>query len=88
VGFFAGYLKNLGTTEKPVGPFYGMATDIGMIYKLSPQLIYNYKNFMFGWEMSWTTAAYGDIDYTDFGKIINTENVTNFRNMISVAYNF
>jgi hypothetical protein len=38
--------------------------------------------------MSWTTAAYGDIDYTNFGKIKNAENVTNFRNMLSVAYNF
>jgi hypothetical protein len=88
VGFFAGYLKNLGTSDNPVGPFYGMATDIDMIYKISPQLIYNYKNFMFGWEMSWTTAAYGDIDYTDFGKIKNAKNVTNFRNMLSVVYNF
>jgi hypothetical protein len=88
VGFFAGYLKNLGTSEQPVGPFYGQATDIDMVYKISPQLIYTYKNFMFGWEMSWTTAAYGDIDYTNFGKIKNAENVTNFRNMISVAYNF
>lgn len=88
VGFFAGYLKNLGTSDNPVGPFYGMATDIDMVYKISPQLIYTYKNFMFGWEMSWTTAAYGDIDYTNFGKIKNAENVTNFRNMLSVAYNF
>jgi len=87
-GMFAGYLKNLGTGEQPVGPFYGMATDIGMIYKISPQLIYTFKNFMFGWEMSWTTAAYGDIDYSDFGKVKNAENVTNFRNMLSVAYNF
>jgi len=87
-GFFAGHLKNLGTSDKPVGPFYGMATDIDMVYKISPQLIYTYKNFMFGWEMSWTTAAYGDIDYTNFGKIKNAENVTNFRNMLSVAYNF
>lgn len=88
VGMFAGYLKNLGTSDEPVGPFYGMATDIDRIYKISPQLIYTFKNFMFGWELSWTTAAYGDIDYNDFGKIKNAGNVTNFRNMVSVAYNF
>lgn len=88
VGLFAGHLKNMGTSQQPVGPFYGFATDIDMIYKISPQLIYSYKNFMFGWEMSWTTAAYGNIDYNDFGKIKNAENVTNFRNMISVAYKF
>jgi hypothetical protein len=88
VGFFAGYLKNLGTTDAPVGTFYGMATDIDAIYKLSPQIIYTWKNLMLGWELSCTTAAYGDIDLTDNGRIKNTEKVTNYRNMVSVAYSF
>ncbi len=88
VGFFAGYLKNMGTSDDIVGPIYGFATDIDVMYKVSPQLIYTYKSFMLGWEMSWTTAAYGDIDYSDSGKVKNTEKVTNFRNMISIAYKF
>jgi len=88
VGFFAGYLKNFGTSENPVGPLYGFSPDIDMIYKVSPQLIYTYKNFMFGWEMSLTTAAYGDNDLSDKAKVINTDNVSNFRNMLSIAYNF
>ena len=88
VGFYAGYLKNLGTSEDAVGPLYGFAIDVDMVYKISPQLIYTYKNFMFGWELSWTTAAYGENDYNDFAKVKNTENVTNFRNMLSVAYKF
>ncbi len=87
-GLFAGYLKNLGTSEVPIGPFYGMATDIDMIYKISPQVIYTYKNLILGWELSMTTAAYGDLDFNDYGKIKNAENVTNFRNMLSVAYSF
>jgi hypothetical protein len=90
VGFYGGYLKNFGTSENPVGPFYGMplSSEIGFIYKISPQLIYTYKNFMFGAEISWTTAAYGTTDYNNKGKVIDTENVTNFRNMISIAYKF
>ncbi len=88
VGFYAGYLKNLGTSDDPEGALYGMATDIDMITKISPQLVYNFKNFMFGWELSWTTAAYGDNDPSDKGKVINVENVTNFRNMLSIAYKF
>jgi len=87
-GFFAGYLKNLGTSENPVGPLYGFATNVDMVYKLSPQLIYTYKNFMFGWELSWTTAAYGDNDFNDKAKVKDAENVTNFRNLLSVAYKF
>lgn len=88
VGLFVGHLKNLGTSENSVGALYGFYPDIDMIYKISPQLIYTYKNFMFGWEMSLTTAAYGENDLTDKAKVINTENVSNFRNMISIAYNF
>ena len=88
LGFFAGYLKNMGTNETPVGPFYGLATDVDQMYKFSPQLIYTYKNFMFGWEVSATTAAYGQINLEDKGRVIITENVTNYRNLISVAYNF
>ncbi len=87
-GIFAGYLKNLGTSQPPLDSFYGMATDVDMIYKISPQIIFNHKNLMVGWELSMTTAAYGEIDYADSGKVTNTENVTNFRNMMSVAYNF
>jgi hypothetical protein len=88
VGLYLGYLKNLGTSENPVGDIYGFSADIDMIYKISPQLIYTYKNFMFGWEMSLTTAAYGENDLNDKAKVTNTDNVSNFRNMISVAYNF
>lgn len=88
VGLFAGYLKNFGTSEESVGPIYGFATDADWMSRISPQLIYNYKNFMFGWEISITSAAYGTNDFDDKGKIWDTETVTNFRNMIGIAYKF
>ncbi len=88
VGIFAGYLKNMGTSEAPLNIIYGMATDIDNIYKISPQLIYTKENFMLGYELSMTTAAYGDVNYSDYAKVVNTESVTNFRNMVSVAYSF
>lgn len=89
-GMYGGYLKNMGTLENPVGPFYGMpnASEIDFIYKISPQLVYNYKNFMFGGELTWTTAGYGKIDLADKANITDIENVTNFRTMISAAYKF
>jgi hypothetical protein len=43
---------------------------------------------MFGCELSWTTAGYGETDMANKAKVINTKNVTNFRNMISIAYKF
>ncbi|MBN2637131.1 MAG: hypothetical protein JXR61_12745 [Prolixibacteraceae bacterium] len=86
--FFAGYLKNFGTSENITGPIYGFASNADMMYKLSSQLFYNYKNFMFGVELSLTTVAYGENDYNNKGKVENTENVTNLRNMIAIAYKF
>ena len=88
VGLFAGYLQNMGATESPVGEFYAFAPEVKFMTKISPMLIYTYKDFMIGAEIGWTTAAYGEIDRADFGKVKNTENITNFRNMLSVAYNF
>lgn len=87
-GLYAGYLKNFGTSENPVGPIYGFTTDADMMFKISPQLIYTFKNFVFGWEISTTSVAYGTHDFNDKAKVKNTEMVTNFRNMISVAYKF
>jgi hypothetical protein len=87
-GLYAGCLKNLGTSEVPVGAFYGMGTNIDMIWKISPQLIYTFKNLTLGWELSITTAAYGDIDHANYGKIKDPRDVTNVRNMASIAYSF
>jgi hypothetical protein len=88
VGLFAGYLQNMGATESVIGEIYALAPDVKYMAKISPMLIYTYKNFMVGAEIGWTTAAYGDIDRNDYGKVKNAESVTNFRNMLSVAYNF
>ncbi len=95
-GLFAGYLKNLGTSENIVGTVYGFATDADWMAKISPQLIYTYQNFMFGWELSLTTVAYGINENDNKGKV-NTDKslfegknmtATNFRNMLSIAYKF
>lgn len=87
-GLFAGFLKNMGTSKNPVGSLYGFATNAAWITKVSPQLIYTYKNFMIAGELSLTTVAYGENDYQDKAKVKNAEKVTNFRNMISIAYKF
>ena len=81
-------VKRVAVLENPAGDIYGFATNLDMAYKISPQLIYTYKNFMFGWEISLNTAAYGTNNLNDKAKVINTENVSNFRNMVSIAYNF
>jgi hypothetical protein len=87
-GIFAGQLKNFGASENNVGEIYAMAPDVDTMFKVSGLLSFNYKNFMVGAELSWNTAAYGDIDKSDFAKVKNAQKVTAFKNMIAVAYNF
>ena len=88
IGLFCGYMKNLGTTENPEGPFYARGADVDYAWRISPQLTYKYKNFMLGWEPEITTAAYGTINYNDKGKVENAEPVTNFRNLLTLFYFF
>ncbi len=88
VGVFAGYMKNFGTSENPVGPFYARGSDVAYAYRISPQLVYKYKNFMLGFEPEITTAAYGTIDYNDKGKVKDAEEVTNVRGLVTLFYFF
>lgn len=89
VGLYVGHLKYLGLSDNQVNDtFYGEANDMDQLFFVSPKLVFNYKNFMFGCEMMVSTAQYGEIDFNDKSKVINTEGVTNFRNLVSVAYKF
>lgn len=87
-GFFAGYMKNFGTSENPIGPFYARGADVAYAYRIAPQLVYKYKNFMLGLEEEITTAAYGTIDYNDKGKVKDAEGVTNYRSLVTLFYFF
>ena len=88
VGLFAGYMKNFGTSENPIGPFYARGADVDYAYRIAPQLVYKYKNFMLGFEEEITTAAYGTIDYNDKGKVKDAEGVSNFRSLVTLFYFF
>jgi len=88
VGILAGYMKNLGTSENPVGPFYARGSDVDVCYRLAPQLTWKVKNFMASWEPEITSASYGTIDYADLGKVKNAEFVTNFRSLFTIFYLF
>jgi hypothetical protein len=87
-GLFAGHLKNMGTSVNPMGVFYASAPDMDFSYRIAPLLSYTHKSLTLALEASYTAAAYGTIDYSDKGRIKNTDTVGNFRNMISVVYMF
>lgn len=87
-GLFAGYMKNLGTSKNPAGDFYARGADVDECFRISPQVLWQYKNFMFSYEPEITWVSYGTIDRNNKGKVIDTEFVSNFRNLITIFYLF
>jgi len=87
-GLFAGYMKNLGTSQNPVGPFYARGADVDICWRLSPLLCWQQKNLMISFEPEVTTVTYGTIDYSHKGRIRDAEAVTNFRNLLTLFYFF
>ena len=86
-GLFAGYVRNLGAADKEISDIYARAADIRSMYRISPHLFYNIKNAQFGSELEISSAEYGTIDRNDYGKVKDTDLVTNVRlNLIMVFF--
>lgn len=85
-GLFAGFSKNLGAGENIVGAVYGRGTDIDHILRISPRVTLTEGRFSFAGEIESTTAAYGEMQAN--GKVINTDNVSNLRILLSTIYKF
>jgi hypothetical protein len=79
-GIFAGYSKNLGTSESLVSAdkMYGSGTNIDQFINLSLHFKYNLPHWNVGIGYTWATASYGDIRLSD-GKVKNTHDITNHR---------
>lgn len=77
---FAGYTKNLGTSDKLVNAqqLYGMGMDMDQYAQLSFFLRYNLPHWNIGLEYALSTAWYGDISLTN-GKVGNTHDISNHR---------
>ncbi|MFH0761624.1 MAG: DcaP family trimeric outer membrane transporter [Bacteroidota bacterium] len=85
-GLFAGYSKNLGSASELNGPLYGRGTNIDYVARISPRLLFISGKFTFSAEFETTFAAYGTPD--SFGKIMNSEPVTNYRMLLAATYKF
>ncbi|WP_462280147.1 DcaP family trimeric outer membrane transporter [Salinivirga cyanobacteriivorans] len=87
-GLLLGYSKNLGFSDNlsPDEPVYARGSDIAYLYRISPYLKWRKKELELWAETEITTAAYGDIQYANKGKIQNSREVTNVRLQISCIY--
>lgn len=87
VGFFAGYVQNMGANEKIGANIYGRGTDVHSVIRFAPQFMYKASSkLMFFSETEWTQATYGLKD--DYGRIKNSKPVANFRENIAVILFF
>ena len=87
-GLFAGYLKNLGTTEKIVTTFYGRSPNIDNIWRIAPRYTYTSGRFQLCPEIEYTVVAYGTPDNSNHMKVKDTYTVANTRVLLAAYYNF
>lgn len=89
-GVFGGILKNNGTKEAmsaPTNAVYGLSTNIEILFRVSPRVIFISNNFKVACEIEYTSAAYGndyDVNYIP----AYTTSVANTRILISTIYSF
>jgi len=92
IGLFGGFAKNMGTSENISGGFtnriFARGENIDYSYRIAPHIQYSIKNLNLSSELEYTTAAYGEINYNDKGKVENTEEVSNLRLLLTATYNF
>lgn len=87
VGLFAGYSKNLGATDKVIGPKYGLGTSIASLYRVSPRVSYQINKLRFALEGEYTNASYG-ASYDEYGVPQDLTPVGNFRLLFSSYFFF
>lgn len=85
---FGAYSKNLGADDNVSGAYYGRATNIDNLIRISPRIQFNSGKSRISTELEYTSAAYGKNDNSNKGKIINSKNISNLRLLLAVYYFF
>ena len=95
LGAFAGFMKNLGTSDNIINPqyenqviFLSRGSDIEQLYKISGHISKKIKKVQLALEVERTTVAYGEIDYTNKGKIKNSKDISDYRFLFVAMYYF
>lgn len=86
-GVFGGYTKNLGTTEKVIGPIYGLGTNIESLYRVSPRVSVKFNKLKFALECEYTTANYG-ANRDEYGVPTDITPTSNLRVLFASYYFF
>jgi hypothetical protein len=97
-GIFAGYMKNLGTTDAlfnfatsgaPVSVTPGLVPKVASIYRVAPSFAINVSKLRFVFEYELTSATFGQGDITlSNGLYGSSVDVTNHRGNLVLMYSF
>lgn len=85
---FWGYSKALGASDNITGAYYGRATDIESIFRISPRIQFNSEKTRISTELEYTSAGYGTPNNLNKGKIEKVNTVSNLRLLLSFIYFF
>ncbi|MDZ7721438.1 MAG: DcaP family trimeric outer membrane transporter [candidate division KSB1 bacterium] len=85
MGLFAGVTKNLGASEDLLS-FWGRGSDIDMIYRVSPRVMWNSGSTRLAAELEYTAASYGTM--ASDGSVDDAEFVGNLRLLLAAYYFF
>lgn len=90
VGLFAGYQKNLGFQDNLLagGNFFGRWQNIDHIYRIAPSLKYSLNQWVFHAEIDYNVAAYGNIDFSDKGKVKDAKEISGVRGLFATTFFF
>lgn len=87
LGFFAGYIQNMGADSKINGKIYGRGNDVQSVARFAPQFLYKASSkFMIFSETEWTQAKFGVVD--EYGTVNNSKPTSNIRENISLIMIF
>ncbi len=85
---FFGYSKALGASNNITGAYYGRATDIENVLRISPRIQFNSEKTRISTEVEFTSAGYGTPNGINKGKIENVQTVSNLRLLLAFYYFF
>lgn len=85
-GLFAGYSKNLGSSDEIHGKTFSRGANIDNLMRISPRVTFTSGKVTFCTEVELTTAAYGKIEAK--GTVTDTETVQNIRFLFAAIYKF
>jgi len=94
-GILTGICENLGSWDmvqdynNPI-VYFGTATQIGKLYRISPRVKYMHNKLQFAFEPEWTKALYG-LEKTPNGQIDLDKSyyyLSNFRFLFSITFFF